>query len=44
MEYYESSRTASHEDVANALNSARSTTVEQLRRAESTLLQTFLGD
>jgi hypothetical protein len=42
--YYEIPRTASHEDVADAIGCAPSTAAEHLRKAESTLLRSFLGD
>ncbi|WP_232701930.1 helix-turn-helix domain-containing protein [Halobacterium wangiae] len=42
--YYEIPRTASHEDVADEMGCAPSTAAEHLRKAEATLLQSFLGD
>jgi len=40
--YYEVPRTASHEDVADAMDCAPSTAAEHLRKAESTLLRSVL--
>ena len=40
--YYEIPRTASHEDVAEAIGCAPSTAAEHLRKAESKLLQSVL--
>jgi hypothetical protein len=41
--YYEVPRTASHEDVADAIGCAPSTAAEHLRKAESKLLHSVLG-
>ena len=41
--YYEIPRTASHEDVADAIGCAPSTAAEHLRKAESKLLRSVLG-
>ena len=42
--YYEIPRTASHEDVAEAIDCAPSTAAEHLRKAEAKLLGTVLGE
>ncbi|WP_435178049.1 helix-turn-helix domain-containing protein [Halorussus sp. AFM4] len=42
--YYDVPRTASHEDVAAALDCAPSTASEHLRKAESKVLQTLFGE
>jgi len=42
--YYDVPRTASHEDVAAAIDCAPSTAAEHLRKAESKLLRSVLGE
>jgi predicted DNA binding protein len=42
--YYEIPRQMSHEDVAAAVDCAPSTAAEHLRKAESKLLQSVVGD
>lgn len=42
--YYDVPRTASHEDVAAAIDCAPSTAAEHLRKAEATLLRSVLGE
>jgi len=41
--YYDVPRTATHEDVADALGCAPSTAAEHLRKAETTVLRTVFG-
>ncbi len=44
MGYYDIPRTASHEAIAEAIGCAPSTAAEHLRKAESTLLRSLIGN